>query len=447
MRIRELKTHHQKLPILELSNLVKEYDDHIVLKNINLEIKQGEFVTILGPSGSGKTTLLRLIAGFEWVTRGEIKFKGVDMKDLYAYQRPTRTIFQDYALFPHLNVLENIKYGLKLKKVPFSNPDPNKVKKLKLLQEKWKEKAQKKFDSFNKKFASWEKFKKNRTKNSFLYRYAQNRIDELDFHYSYWENYILLKTQKYENRHLNRSLTSDEIHQKSLEIIKLIGLTNKENNHIDSLSGGMKQRVALARSLIIEPEILLLDEPLSALDLKVRETLQIELKKIQKKMNLTFILVTHDQEEALKLSDRIIVMKEGEIMQIGKPNEIYDTPKNKWIANFIGQSNILDGIVSKKNRVKFFDHIFDCDTYEFVKNDLVHVMLRPEDFVISKQRGNIKGKILEAYYHGLMYEYIIFVLDKYKIVVQSTKKFFVNMEIFLDWDEDDVHVMKVEENE
>lgn len=430
-------------PIIELVDLIKQFDEKIVLKDLNISINEGEFITLLGPSGSGKTTVLRLIAGFEWPTRGEIKFNGRDIKDLPAYKRPTKTIFQDYALFPHLNVENNIKYGLKLYRIEKEKIEQRHKKRLIQLQKKWTKEAKSKFLKLDKEQTSYEKIMLKNKPKSRRFQKAQKWLDNSDFQYSYYENYVDLKTKQFSDRYLTRKLTSQEMNNEVKQIIELIGLEGNEKKSIDQLSGGMKQRVALARSLVVKPKVLLLDEPLSALDLKVRQRMQRELKDIQQKLKMTFILVTHDQQEALTLSDRVAVMRDGKIEQFDKGQNIYETPSNAWIANFIGESNIFSGTVVGKNYVELLRTKFKAETNGFAKNSDVDIMLRPEDITISRtKKGKLQGMIKRAIYQGSMWEYIITVGKHKDLRVQNTKKIARGQEISIDWDWKDLHVME-----
>ena len=278
--------------LIQFKNIVMSFEDQLVLKNINLDIKENEFVTLLGPSGCGKTTLLRILGGFLEPTEGEVLFDGADISNLPPYKRELNTVFQKYALFPHMNVRDNIAFGLKIKKV-----------------------------------------------------------------------------------------SKDVIEQKVMKMLKLIGLDGYENKNVTLLSGGQQQRVAIARALVNEPKVLLLDEPLGALDLKLRKEMQYELKRIQQEVGITFIFVTHDQEEALTMSDKIVIMKGGEIQQIGSPQEIYNTPVNRFVADFVGESNIIPGRMLDDYLVRFDDQNFECLDYGFAKNEAVDVVIRPEDLV------------------------------------------------------------------
>ena len=429
-------------PIVELVDLVKQFDEKTVLKDLNLAINKGEFVTILGASGSGKTTALKPIGGFEWPTRGEIKFNGIDVKDLPAYKRPTNTIFQDYALFPHLTVEGNIKYGLKLLRVKKENLNQSTLDRLTHKQEQWKAVAKKNMQKLAKEQKEYEAILEAPDANpkSSKYKKAQKFMDESDFTYSYWETYVNQKTEAFEKLFITRKLNKDEINKKVEWAIHLIGLDGNEKKAIDELSGGMKQRVALARALVTEPKILLLDEPLSALDLKVRQKMQRELRNIQKKLGLTFIFVTHDQEEAMTISDRIVVMRDGKVEQFDVPQKIYEYPVNSWVAQFIGESNIFPGVVSSQNKIKALNQILPGDTYDFKKGQNIKVMLRPEDITITKGKGFVKGEIISAIFQGTFWEYTIETKVR-KWRVRTTKSFKVGQTANLKWTATDVHSM------
>ena len=305
--------------IIEFRNIVKSFDGQVILKGINLDIYENEFVTLLGPSGCGKTTLLRILGGFLQADEGKVIFDGEEINQKPPYERELNTVFQKYALFPHLNVYENIAFGLKIKKV-----------------------------------------------------------------------------------------SKDIIDQKVMKMLKLIGLEGYENKNTTLLSGGQQQRVAIARALVNEPKVLLLDEPLAALDLKLRKEMQYELKRIQQEVGITFIFVTHDQEEALTMSDKIVVMKNGEIQQIGTPQDIYNEPANRFVANFIGESNILSGTMLEDYKVQFDDIVFDCVDYGFKENEKVDVVIRPEDIdIVPVEDGKMTGEVLSVLFKGVHYEIMV----------------------------------------
>ena len=357
--------------IIELINVRKVFDDDtIAVDNFNLEVKKGEFVTFLGPSGCGKTTTLRMIAGFELPTSGKILLNGEDISRLPPNKRPVNTVFQKYALFPHLNVYENIAFGLRLKK----------------------------------------------TENT----YSND------------------KGEKYTKK---EKLTKAEIDKKVKKALEIVDLEGFEKRSISTLSGGQQQRIAIARAIVNEPEILLLDEPLGALDLKMRKEMQIELKNMHKKLGITFIYVTHDQEEALTMSDKIVVINDGDIQQTGTPTEIYNEPVNTFVADFIGESNIFNGAVVGKLKVKFCGATFDClDDYEI--NQLVDVVVRPEDIKICKPgEGQLKGTVISSVFKGVHYE-ITVVIGKFEIVIQSTSTAPVGNVIGLRIEPDGIHLMQ-----
>ena len=357
--------------IIELIDVKKVYDgDTVAVENFNLQVKKGEFVTFLGPSGCGKTTTLRMIAGFELPTSGQILLDGEDISRLPPNKRPVNTVFQKYALFPHLNVYENIAFGLRLKRV--------------------------------------------------INTYRNKDGDEYT------------KKQKLSRAEIDKKV------KKALEIVDLEGF---EKRSVSTLSGGQQQRVAIARAIVNEPEILLLDEPLGALDLKMRKEMQIELKNMHKRLGITFIYVTHDQEEALTMSDKVVVINDGEIQQTGTPTEIYNEPVNTFVADFIGESNIFNGAVVGKLKVKFCGATFDClDDYEI--NQLVDVVVRPEDIKIcSPGEGQLKGKVLSTVFKGVHYE-ITVGIGKFEIIIQSTSNAEAGTTIGMRIEPDGIHLMR-----
>ena len=360
--------------IISLQGVNKIFDGVTVVDDFNLDITKGEFVTFLGPSGCGKTTTLRMIAGFETPTSGSILLNGEDITRIPPHKRPINTVFQRYALFPYLNVYDNVAFGLKLKKIPYE---------------------------------------------------ATNRKGET--------------VTKY------RHLTRKEIDEKVMRALKVIDLEDLETRDISTLSGGQQQRVAIARAIVNEPEILLLDEPLGALDLKMRKEMQLELKDMHKKLGITFIYVTHDQEEALTMSDTIVVMKSGEIQQIGTPIDIYNEPVNAYVANFIGESNIYNATMSGKLKVKFLNHVFDC-VDDFPINEKVDVVVRPEDIEMSKITGTkdekkLVGKIVTKVFKGIHYEYVLMV-GKNEVIAQSTKDYELDSEVYIDVEPENIQIMK-----
>ena len=342
--------------IIRLQDISKKFEDDVILDSINLSIKDKEFMTFLGPSGCGKTTTLRIIAGFLEADSGQVIFEGKDINSLPPHKRQVNTIFQRYALFPHLNVYDNIAFGLRIKKM--------------------KEK---------------------------------------------------------------------DIAKKVGEMLELVNLKGFQKRNISSLSGGQQQRVAIARALAVEPRVLLLDEPLGALDLKLRKDMQVELKNIQKRMGITFIYVTHDQQEALSMSDTVVVMNGGRIQQIGTPIDIYNEPKNAFVADFIGESNILDGVMLDDFKAKFSGAIFQCLDKGFKVNESVDIVVRPEDVdVVPYGEGTISGVITSNTFKGVHFEMIVDI-DNFKWMIQTTDYYPVGTKIGIQIEPDAIHVMKKSE--
>lgn len=442
--------HPKEKAIIELKNVVKKYEDKTVLKNINLIINKGDFITLLGPSGSGKTTILRLIGGFEWATRGEILFNGLDIKDLPPHMRDVSTIFQDYALFPHLSVENNIKYGLKLKRIdlPREKIKSSVFERQKQLQIKWEAEAKINMKKLDKIQANYEKDLKKKKLPKKKLQKIQEWLDDSDFKYASWEVWPSLMNERYEKKHLTRKITNEEMNQIVSEVIKLVGLEGHEKKSIDKLSGGQRQRVALARSIVIEPALLLLDEPLSALDAKIREQMQQFLSDIQKKLGITFIFVTHDREEALRLSDMIAIMRDGRIEQYGTPKEIYDYPVNKWVANFIGDSNIFSAKIydGEEELISLFGKKLKYwSKYKFDKGDEVDVLIRPEDIEIKKSGGILKGKVESVVYKGSYYMVEVKTKD-YKFLVETSSEIEEGRNVYLDWTITSMHLMELDNN-
>lgn len=359
--------------IIELRNVYKEYDGKQVVKNASLTIKRGEFVTLLGPSGCGKTTTLRMIAGFEMPTSGKIIFNGKDITDTPPHLRPVNTVFQKYALFPHLNVFNNIAFGLKLKVIP------------------------------------------NGTKVN----------------------------KKGETVQLFRKYTKAEIKEKVNNALKMVDLEDYGHRNVSSLSGGQQQRVAIARALVNEPEVLLLDEPLGALDLKMRKDMQLELMDMHSRLGITFIYVTHDQEEALTMSDKIVVMRMGEIQQIASPEKIYDEPANAFVADFIGESTILSGTMLEDFKVEFCDTVFDCVDKGFKHNEPIDVIIRPEDVKIKKvddKRTILTAEVLSSVFKGDHYQ-ITLMANGNEIVAHDTDTYDVGETVGIYIKPFDLHIM------
>lgn len=343
--------------IIEIKNISKSFGDKCILNDVSISVKKGEFLTLLGPSGCGKTTLLRILAGFGSADSGEILINGKDITNVPPHERPVNTVFQRYALFPHLDVYENIAFGLKLQKVP-----------------------------------------------------------------------------------------TDEIDRRVRKVLRMVSMTDYEDRDVDSLSGGQQQRVAIARAIVNQPQVLLLDEPLSALDLKMRKDMQIELKEMHRKLGITFIYVTHDQEEALTLSDTIVVLDDGVIQQIGTPTDIYNEPQNSFVADFIGESNILNGRMIKDRLVEFAGHEFECVDEGFGENVDVDVVVRPEDIYIMNKVDNaqIVGKVKSCTFKGVHYEMFVDTDKGYELMIQDYNAFEPDTEVGLIIRPADIQVMHKE---
>jgi spermidine/putrescine transport system ATP-binding protein len=346
--------------IIRLENITKQYDDDPpVLSNVSFELERGRFYTLLGPSGCGKTTILRLIAGFIEPTDGEIYFDGREISGIPPDRRQVNTIFQDYALFPHLDVFENVAFGLRVKR-----------------------------------------------------------------------------------------MKPDVIRSKVQEALRFVNLEGLENRGIAGMSGGQQQRVAIARAIVNEPEVLLLDEPLSALDLKLRSEMQYELRELQKSLGITFVFVTHDQEEALALSDEVFVLNNGIIQQCGTPMDIYDEPVNRFVADFIGESNIIPGIMIRDYLVEFVGNQFDCVDKGFYPNEPAEIVIRPEDLEITRtDKGKLQVRVDSQLFRGVHYEICCYDKDGNEWLVHSTKRATVGDWIGLDFGPEDIHVMRLGETE
>ena len=351
--------------LIRLRDLCMAYDDELVLDHLNLYINDKEFLTLLGPSGCGKTTTLRIIGGFATPGSGDVLFDGVRINDVPPYKRQINTVFQKYALFPHLNVFENVAFGLRMQR----RPDPSDPKR-------------------------------------------------------------------------KSKLPEEEIRQRVLEMLEAVSLKGFENRRTDALSGGQQQRVAIARALVNRPKVLLLDEPLGALDLKLRKDMQIELKRIQQQVGITFIYVTHDQEEALTMSDTIVVMDQGSIQQIGTPEDIYNEPKNAFVADFIGESNIIDGVMVQDKLVQMYGRQFPCLDGGFSENEPVDVVIRPEDIdIVPVEQGQLTGTVTGVTFKGMQYD-IIVDFRGFKWLIQTTDHSPVGARIGIKIDPDGIHVMK-----
>ena len=358
--------------LIRLKDCVMAYDDGVVLDHINLYINDKEFLTLLGPSGCGKTTTLRIIGGFLTPTSGDVLFDGVRINHVPPHKREVNTVFQKYALFPHLNVYENVAFGLRLGKTVTNVVNGKSTAKKVKIPEK-------------------------------------------------------------------------EIHQRVMEMLEIVNLKGFEKRSISALSGGQQQRVAIARALVNQPKVLLLDEPLGALDMRLRKDMQNELKRIQREMGITFIYVTHDQEEALAMSDTVVVMDGGRIQQIGTPEDIYNEPKNAFVADFIGESNIIDGIMRADEVVEIFNRKFRCLDKGFDKDEPVDVVIRPEDVdIVAENQGQLKGTVTSVTFKGVHYDTIV---DFYgfKWLIQTTEYHPVGSVIGIHLDPDCIHVMKKSE--
>ena len=408
--------------IIDLKGVSKVFDGTTVVDDFNLYVQKGEFITFLGPSGCGKSTTLRMIAGFEFPSKGEILLKGKDITNVAPNKRPINMVFQRYALFPHLDVYDNVAFGLRLKKLPIALKDEAGNPVLKINKEKIKKlREDYRITSKNKLLTAEEKEEKLKD--------LQSKID------------YLLETP--EQAYKYRKLSAKEIDKKVARALKIVDLDALEDRDISTLSGGQQQRVAIARAIVNEPEILLLDEPLGALDLKMRKDMQIELKQMHEKLGITFIYVTHDQEEALTMSDTIVVMKDGVIQQIGTPKDIYDEPKNAFVADFIGESNIYNATMVGKLKVKFLNTVFDC-LDDFPLNDKVDAVIRPEDIqMVDENKGQFNGVMEQKIFKGLHYEYII-MIGKNELLVKSTKDYEVGTKVGLIIEPDCIHIMKKE---
>ena len=346
-------------PIISFTDVVKRYDDETILKGVSFEIEEGKFYTLLGPSGCGKTTILRIIAGFSEASEGDVYFEGKRINDVPANQRQVNTVLQDYALFPHMNVFENVAFGLKIKKLP-----------------------------------------------------------------------------------------KNQIKEKVEEALRLVRLAGYENREISEMSGGQRQRVAIARAIVNEPKVLLLDEPLSALDLKLRTDMQYELRELQQRLGITFIFVTHDQEEALAMSDEIFVINQGEIVQSGTPVDIYDEPINNFVADFIGESNIIKATMIDDYLIEIVGKQFECVDGGMRKNEPVEIVIRPEDLSLTTvEQGKLVARVDTQLFRGVHYEIICYDAEGNEWMVHSTRKAQEGSEVGLFFEPEDIHVMRFNESE
>ncbi|MFR0367740.1 ABC transporter ATP-binding protein [Candidatus Phytoplasma palmae] len=432
--------------LIELKSITKVIDNQIILKNINLQIKKNEFVTLLGPSGCGKTTILKILGGFDEFNSGDILFNNESIIHVPPHERLINTVFQKYALFTHLNVFENIAFSLRIK-----NFNTNVQEEIKILNFNFKNKIKKIKKNYNNQiekiilypknsFMFWiniffcDKEKKQQIKN--LKKEFKQQINNLKK-----ENKNILYNLK--KKFLSSKQKEKIIQEKVLHYLKLVGLKGLEKREISQLSGGQQQRIAIARALINEPKVLLLDEPLAALDLKLRQEMQYELKEIQKNSGITFIFVTHNQEEALTMSDKIVVINHGEIQQIGTPEDIYNEPANKFIAQFIGESNLISGTMLKDFLVLFDEQKFQCVDYGFEENQKVDIVIRPEDIdIVDYEEGLLKGIVHSILFKGVYWEVIVNTqYRKYKI--HTTDFIKINTKVGIFFKPEDLHVMEV----
>lgn len=407
--------------IIEFKHVTKIFDGVTVIEDENFYVRKGEFLTILGPSGCGKSTTLRMIAGFETPTSGDILLEGKDIVTMPAYKRPINTVFQHYALFPNYDVYGNVAFGLKQVKVPVPLKKKDGTPVLKINKTKIKY-LKKQIARLSKDNIMDQNEKEERIKK------FEGIIEEL-------KN---TPEQAYKYRHLSNAEMDDRI----MRALQIVDLDEMEGRSIDTLSGGQQQRVAIARAIVLQPKILLLDEPLGALDLKMRKDMQLELKEMHRKLGITFIYVTHDQEEALTMSDTVMVMSDGVIQQIGSPTDIYNEPKNAFVADFIGDSNIYNGVMTGEKRVKILGKEFTC-LDDFPIHDRVDVVIRPEDIKLSttQKEDSFEGFIDSKVFKGIFFQYSIMV-GKEEVIVKSTKDFAEKSNIFLTLVPDSMHIMK-----
>ena len=392
-------TQNMTEPLIKLVDLTKEFNGQVVLRGIDLEIDVQEFVTFLGPSGCGKTTTLRIIGGFVEPSQGDVLFQGKSILGIPSHKRPTNTVFQRYALFPHLDVYDNVAFGLRVKQEALGR-----FTRLKDLKRSLKKEA----------------LENNWTKETLKQIYQEKKQ-------SFIESIDQIK------------LDMDE---KVRKYLKLVGLEGYENRRVHKLSGGQQQRVAIARALINEPKVLLLDEPLAALDLKLRQEMQYELKEIQRRSGITFVFVTHDQEEALTMSDKIVVMNHGEIQQVGTPVDIYNEPINKFVATFIGESNIIEGIMKTDFLVHFDHQDFTCVDKGFGLNEEVDIVIRPEDIdIVDVKDGLLEGTVVDIVFKGVHYEIDVETKDR-TYTIHTTDVQPLNKKVGLSFLPEDIHVME-----
>jgi spermidine/putrescine transport system ATP-binding protein len=427
--------------LIELKDVTKEFNGQVVLRGIDLTIDRNQFVTLLGPSGCGKTTTLKIIGGFVDPSAGEVLFEGKNILDTPAHQRPTNTVFQRYALFPHLDVFENVAFGLRVK-----NDSLSTLSKIKQLQDQYNEKIKKTEDKYEIKELKRElnqEIKILRDPNILKRESIQALKKELKNKTEQEKEAINHQIFDIKSSFETKKTREKDIEEKVLKYLKMVGLEGYENRQIHKMSGGQQQRVAIARALINEPMVLLLDEPLAALDLKLRQEMQYELKEMQRNSGITFIFVTHDQEEALTMSDKVVVMNHGEILQVGTPEDIYNEPANRFVATFIGESNIIEGVMKDDYLVSFDGKDFVCVDKGFAKNEKVDIVIRPEDIdIVPKGNGMISGVVDSIAFKGVHYE--IDVKTKTRTyTIHTTDYSQLGDHVDLSFNPEDIHVMEI----
>lgn len=438
-----MSTAENNVPLVELRDITKNFGDTKVLRGINLTINSNEFVTLLGPSGCGKTTTLRIIGGFEMPTSGQVLFEGKDITDVPANLRSTNTVFQSYALFPHMDVYDNIAFGLRIDKTATEEDYPSGIK-LTL-----KEKIRKHF--FQKAKMNYRPYVPKTDEE--LHAEAEKKVgktkgkneQEIRIRIENIYNELRKEEDKKIARHAApaRPFTEAEIAEKVASVIKLVNLNGMEHRNVSHMSGGQRQRVAIARAIVLRPKMLLLDESLSALDLKLRKEMQYELKELQRSTGITFIFVTHDQEEALTMSDKIVVMKDGYIEQVGTAEEIYNEPVDRYVANFIGDSNILKGEVIDAKHVKFDGKSFLCEDNKFPEGATVDVMLRPEDLhIVSPSKGKLLGITDSIFFKGVFYEVDVKLDNDHIVTIHTTDYIPVGKKVGVTFSSEDLTLME-----
>ncbi len=423
---------------ISLKDVTKEFNGQVVLRGIDLEIASNEFVTLLGPSGCGKTTTLRIIGGFVDPSSGDVLFDGESILDIPAHKRPTNTVFQRYALFPHLNVFENVAFGLRVKHESFSIQEE--VNDIERHYDMLIKQAKSKSEAKRYRLEMLEKINTLKDPNYTI----KKTISVLKKTLKTDDNTLEIKRQiKALKENLITAQSKErDLREKVIKYLKLVGLEGYETREVHKLSGGQQQRVAIARALINEPKVLLLDEPLAALDLKLRQEMQYELKEIQRSAGITFIYVTHDQEEALTMSDKIVVMNLGEIYQIGTPEDIYNEPANRFVANFIGESNIIEGIMKDDYLVSFDQHDYECVDKGFGKNEKVDVVIRPEDIdIVPEGQGFLTGVVDSIAFKGVHYEIDVKTNERI-FTIHTTDYHELDSRVGLSFGPEDLHVME-----